>query len=205
MQECRPALLEAANVPHRAHRRPRWPGGSGHGRACATSTCAWSGCVRLAPRPSRGQHVDELTGLGRTSCSKPCSWARTSVRKPWSCSSTTTTLTARSPRADHSGRGPNHVQFVVDELDPIVEALRAEGLDAWGGPVDWPRLWRRVLYAKDPGGERGGVQRTAARRAAPGGRLGGFRAATAGCPKQHPIPCPVARAACSVGTSPDRS
>lgn len=56
--------------------------------------------------------------------------------------------TARGP----SGRGPNHMQFVVDELDPIVDALRAEGLDVWGGPVDWPRLWRRVLYAKDPEG-----------------------------------------------------
>ena len=55
---------------------------------------------------------------------------------------------ARGP----SGNGPNHVQFVVDDLDPIVDALRAEGLDVWGGPVDWPRLWRRVLYAKDPEG-----------------------------------------------------
>jgi len=57
-----------------------------------------------------------------------------------------------SPARGPSGAGPNHVQFVVDELDPIVEALRAEGLDVWGGPVDWPRLWRRVLYAKDPDG-----------------------------------------------------
>ncbi|MCY4115001.1 MAG: VOC family protein [Chloroflexi bacterium] len=57
-----------------------------------------------------------------------------------------------SPARGPSGNGPNHVQFVVDELDPIVDALRAEGLDAWGGPVDWPRLWRRVLYAKDPEG-----------------------------------------------------
>ena len=57
-----------------------------------------------------------------------------------------------SPTRGPSGSGPNHVQFVVDELDPVVEALREEGLDVWGGPVDWPRLWRRVLYAKDPEG-----------------------------------------------------
>ena len=57
-----------------------------------------------------------------------------------------------SPARGPSGNGPNHVQFVVDELDPIVDALRAEGLDVWGGPVEWPRLWRRVLYAKDPEG-----------------------------------------------------
>ena len=57
-----------------------------------------------------------------------------------------------SPARGPSGNGPNHVQFVVDELDPIVDTLRAEGLDVWGGPVDWPRIWRRVLYAKDPEG-----------------------------------------------------
>ena len=57
-----------------------------------------------------------------------------------------------NPARGPSGNGPNHVQFVVDELDPIVDALRTEGLDVWGGPVDWPRIWRRVLYAKDPEG-----------------------------------------------------
>ena len=48
-----------------------------------------------------------------------------------------------NPARGPSGNGPNHVQFVVDELDPIVDALRTEGLDVWGGPVDWPRIWHR--------------------------------------------------------------
>ena len=48
--------------------------------------------------------------------------------------------------------GVNHVQFAVDDLDPILEALRAEGLDPWGEPQDWPDTWSRSLYAKDPEG-----------------------------------------------------
>ena len=32
-----------------------------------------------------------------------------------------------------SRNGPNHVQFVFDDLDPIVEALQAEGHGVWGG------------------------------------------------------------------------
>lgn len=51
-----------------------------------------------------------------------------------------------------NGHGLNHLQFVVAELDPIVEALRAEGLEFWGSPQDWPDTWSRVLYAKDPEG-----------------------------------------------------
>ena len=51
-----------------------------------------------------------------------------------------------------SGNGVNHVQFIVSDLDPLLEALEAEGLDVWGGPQDWPAVWRRVLYAKDPEG-----------------------------------------------------
>ena len=34
----------------------------------------------------------------------------------------------------------------------VVEALRAEGLEFWGSPQDWPDTWSRVLYAKDPEG-----------------------------------------------------
>ena len=48
--------------------------------------------------------------------------------------------------------GPNHVQFVVEDLDAVVQALDTEGHGVWGGPVDWPGIWRRVVYAKDPEG-----------------------------------------------------
>ncbi len=57
-----------------------------------------------------------------------------------------------TPSGGPARNGPNHVQFVVDELDPIVEALQAEGHGVWGGPREWPRVWRRVMYAKDPEG-----------------------------------------------------
>ncbi len=48
--------------------------------------------------------------------------------------------------------GTNHVQFVVDEIEPVASALRAEGLEFWGPPQDWPDTWARNLYARDPEG-----------------------------------------------------
>ena len=55
-------------------------------------------------------------------------------------------------RKGPSTGGFNHLQFVVEDLDVVLAALRAEGLDFWGEPRDWPGIWRRVLYAKDPEG-----------------------------------------------------
>lgn len=49
-----------------------------------------------------------------------------------------------------NGHGMNHIHFVTDDLDPILAALDAEGLEFWGPPQDWPDTWSRVLYAKDP-------------------------------------------------------
>lgn len=57
-----------------------------------------------------------------------------------------------TPSRGPSGNGPNHVQIVVNDLDQVVEALRNHGHGVWGGPVNWPKRWRRVLYAKDPEG-----------------------------------------------------
>ena len=37
-----------------------------------------------------------------------------------------------------NGHGMNHIHFIVDDLDPILAALEAEGLDHWGAPQDWP-------------------------------------------------------------------
>ncbi len=51
-----------------------------------------------------------------------------------------------------NGHGVNHLQFVVAELDPIIAALRTEGLEFWGSAEAWPDTWSRVLYAKDPEG-----------------------------------------------------
>lgn len=51
-----------------------------------------------------------------------------------------------------SAEGFNHLQFVVESLAPVVDGLRAEKLEFWGEPRDWPGIWRRVLYAKDPEG-----------------------------------------------------
>ncbi len=97
-----------------------------------------------------GQHIDELTGL--VDVKLEAVFLGTADRPEALELLKYHHHPDSSPARGPSGSGPNHVQFVVDELDPIVESLREEGLDVWGGPVDWPRLWRRVLYAKDPEG-----------------------------------------------------
>ena len=48
--------------------------------------------------------------------------------------------------------GMNHVHFVTDDLNAVVAALQAEGLDFCGAPQAWPTRWALVLYAKDPEG-----------------------------------------------------
>lgn len=46
--------------------------------------------------------------------------------------------------------GTNHVHFIVNDLDPILEQLDAHGIASIGGPVDWFDTWSRVLYTRDP-------------------------------------------------------
>jgi len=46
--------------------------------------------------------------------------------------------------------GPNHVHFIVHDLDPILERLDSAGIESIGGPVAWFDTWTRVLYTRDP-------------------------------------------------------
>lgn len=46
--------------------------------------------------------------------------------------------------------GPNHVHFIVHDLDPILDRLAAAGIESIGGPVAWFDTWTRVLYTRDP-------------------------------------------------------
>ena len=46
----------------------------------------------------------------------------------------------------------NHVLFIVDDLDPLLAGLQAEGLRCWGEIVEWRDTWGRCVYPKDPEG-----------------------------------------------------
>lgn len=52
----------------------------------------------------------------------------------------------RSPNT----HGTNHVHFIVNDLDPILDRLSTYGVPSIGGPVDWFDTWSRVLYMRDP-------------------------------------------------------
>ena len=53
-------------------------------------------------------------------------------------------------RRQPNTHGPNHVHFIVHDLDPILERLARQGLSRFGGPVAWFDTWTRVLYTRDP-------------------------------------------------------
>ncbi len=48
--------------------------------------------------------------------------------------------------------GVNHVHFVTDDLDPMLERLAQRQVEHVGGPVAWFDTWTRVLYTRDPEG-----------------------------------------------------